>query len=230
MATNGWTRRGAAWAAMTAPALAAAQARGAGPPSPAATPLPDDMVIGSPHAPVLVVEYASVACPICGRWYRDVFPAFKARFVDTGRVRYVLREMLVGGEGEVAIAAAGFMLARCAGPGRYFPVVDAVFASQPKLFDQPQQTLSAIAAANGVPQARFDACVRDQANVEALNARVAANVKRDDVNSTPTFVINGRKLTPGFHTLAELSQAVSAAGGAVSAPRSAAHHGRRRTR
>ena len=58
--------------------------------------LPSDMSLGNPNAKVTVVEYASVACPVCGHWYKEVWPSFKTKYVDTGRVHYIFREMLVG--------------------------------------------------------------------------------------------------------------------------------------
>src|SRR4051812_10112335 len=88
---------------------------------------PGDMSLGSPKAKVRVVEYASLSCPHCARFNDEVFPAFKAKYVDTGKVRYTLREMLPP---PAEVAAAGFLLARCAGPGKYFKVVDEVFRSQ----------------------------------------------------------------------------------------------------
>src|SRR5207302_910867 len=69
--------------------------------------VPDDMTLGKANAPVTVIEYASVACPICGKWYRDNWDQFKAKYIDTGKVRYVFREMLVGDSTEESIAAAG---------------------------------------------------------------------------------------------------------------------------
>jgi len=77
--------------------------------------MPEDMTQGDPNAKVTVVEYASVACPICGRWFREVYPDFKAKYIDTGKVHFVYREMLVGNSDEVTVAASGFLLARCAG-------------------------------------------------------------------------------------------------------------------
>ena len=84
-----------------------------------------DMSLGNPNAKVTVIEYASLGCPICAKWNNDIFPAFKTKYIDTGKVRYVLKEMLTGDE---PVAAAGFLLARCAGKDKYFQVVDAVFA------------------------------------------------------------------------------------------------------
>ena len=74
-----------------------------------------------------VIEYASASCPHCARFDLEVFPTFKAKYVDTGKVSYTLKEFLT--EPEV-VAAGGFLLARCAGKGRYFPVLDAVFHSR----------------------------------------------------------------------------------------------------
>src|SRR5688572_8278560 len=83
----------------------------------------DDMVMGKADAPVTVIEYASVTCSHCANFNATVFPAFKAKYVDTGQVKYVLREFLTP---PVPIAAAGFLIARCAGPDKYFGVVDAI--------------------------------------------------------------------------------------------------------
>jgi protein-disulfide isomerase len=177
----------------------------------AAASVPDDNVLGNPAAKVTVVEYASVACPVCGRWYKEVYPAFKAKYIDTGRIKFVFREMLVGGGAEVSAAAAGFLLARCAGKDRYFKVVDAVFQSQPGLFDDPKGVLAKIAKTFGFSEDQFDACVSDRASLEALSRRVDANAKRDNVSATPTFVINGKSLEAGYHSLAELDQAIAAA-------------------
>ena len=182
--------------------------------TPAAKPvasLPGDMALGSPRAPVTVVEYASVGCPVCGRWHREVYPAFKAKWIDTGKARFVFREMLVGDQGEVTVAAAGFTLARAAGPGRYFQVIDAIFDQQPALFENPDATLTKIAAGVGVPHDRFEAIIRDDAALKALQDRVQANIKQDGVDSTPTFVIGGAKLEAGYQPLAALDAALAKA-------------------
>ena len=173
-------------------------------------PLPSDMALGAADAPVTVVEYASVGCPVCGRWHKEVWPAFKARWIDTGRVRFVFREILVGGAGEQAIAAAGFTLARAV-PGRYFEVTDAVFDSQPALFDDPDGVMTKIAARFGTPHDRFEALIRDQAAVDAMDARSQANAKAGGVDSTPTFVVNGAKLQAGYQPLAALDAAIAKA-------------------
>src|SRR5579871_3142309 len=87
--------------------------------APVVTAQPDDMTLGSPKAKVTVIEYASASCPHCARFNNEVFPAFKAKYVDTGRVFYVFREFLTE---PASLAAAAFLTARCAGKGKYFGV------------------------------------------------------------------------------------------------------------
>lgn len=191
---------------VVAPAMAACAKK-----TEAAGPVPDDMVLGNPAARVTVVEYASVACPVCGRWYKEVWPAFKAKYIDTGKIKYVAREMLVGDASEEAIAAAGFLLARCAGKDRYFAVTDAVYQSQPGLYQDPMATLQGIAAKFGFSDAQFNACVRDEAQMNALTLRVANNARIGHVDATPTFVVNDKALDAGYQPLAVLDSAIAAA-------------------
>ena len=169
----------------------------------------DDFSLGSPTAKRTVVEYASVGCPVCGQWAREVFPAFKAKWIDTGRVRYTYREMLVGGGVELTAAAAGFVLARCAGSGKYWPVVEAIYREQDRLFQAPRPTLLDIARGAGMTEDRFTACMNDAAAFTAMNARSERNTARDGViEATPTFIVDGKKLAAGFHTLAEIEAAL----------------------
>jgi protein-disulfide isomerase len=162
-------------------------------------PEPGDMALGSPKARVTVIEYASVGCPHCADWRHDVFPSLKARYIDAGRMRFVLREMITG---DPTIATAGFMLARCAGPAKYFQVVDEVYARQPQMWGKVADAgavLGDIAKSAGLTEAAYEACIDDQKGLDALNARVALHNK-DKVDSTPTFFVNGRRydepLTP----------------------------------
>jgi protein-disulfide isomerase len=187
--------------------LAAACSKGGG----ASGALPDDMTLGNPAAKVTVAEYASVGCPICGRWYREIWPSFKAKYVDTGKINFVSKEMLVGGGAEIAVAANGFLLARCAGKDKYFAVTDAIYKSQEEAFNDPRGVLLAIAKSVGMTEDQFAKCVEDKAAIQALNDRVDRHNKKDGVDSTPTFVINGQKLEPGYHTLEDLDAAIASA-------------------
>lgn len=175
--------------------------------------LPDDMSLGNPNAKVTVIEYASVACPVCGRWFKEVWPAFKAKYVDPGKIHYIFREMLVGSTDEVTAAASGFLLARCAGRDRYFNIIDAVFNSQPDLFSDPRGVLLNIAKSAGFTEDQFNACVGNEQALNALNKRVQANAQKDDIQATPTFVVNGTKLEPGYRTLSDLDAAIAKAQG-----------------
>ena len=173
----------------------------------------DDMDLGNPQAKVTVVEYASVGCPVCGRWDQEIFPSFKAKYIDTGKIHYIFREMLVGGQQEVTVAASGFLVARCAGKEKYFAVNEAIFKNQQQAFAAPRETLEDIAKSVGMTEDQFNKCVNDEAAIKALNDRVERHGRDDHINSTPTFVINGKPLEPGYHTLAEMDAAIKAAGG-----------------
>lgn len=171
----------------------------------------DDMSLGDPNARVKVIEYASASCPHCARWDMEVFPAFKAKYIDTGKVRYTLKEYLTDPE---ALAAAGFLLARCAGKDRYFPVLDAVFRGQNEMVQTAdvRGVLARIAKSpGGLTEAQLDACMRDTAAEKALDARAERHLHVDKITSTPTFVINGRRVE-GEMTLPELDAAIAKAG------------------
>ena len=170
---------------------------------------PEDMSMGNPQAKVLVAEYASVACPHCAAFNNDIFPAFKAKYIDTGKVHYVLHEMLVGQQAEVALAEAGFLLARCAGKDKYFAVTDEIFHAQSAIFASGDLRggLLRIAQSAGMSEAQFNTCIGDQAALKALEARVE-KASKDGVDSTPTFIINGNKMV-GEQTLAQLDKAIA---------------------
>lgn len=190
--------------------LAATGAAVAAPaPAPAATPPSDDMSLGNPKAKTQVTEYASLSCPHCGHFNEAVFPALKAKYIDTGKVHYTLKEMLTE---PVTVAAAGFLIARCAGPAKYFAVVDQVFRSQPRWQSgNIKPIFQEIAAANGVDEAHFNACLADQAGAEAINARAQRAAEQDGVNSTPTLFVNGKRLDIVPQTPEELDAAIGAA-------------------
>ena len=168
----------------------------------------DDMSLGNPKAKVTVVEYGSASCPHCAEFSNTTFQAFKAKYVDTGKVRYVFREMLTPPND---FAAAGFMAARCGGPAKYFPFLEALYAAQMDIYKSgdTQAGLRKVAHAQGLTDEQLNACIFDQQALNALNKRLA---KADDegVNATPTFVIGTKRLL-GVQTLAQLSDAVDAA-------------------
>ncbi len=176
----------------------------------------DDMSMGNPAAKVTMIEYASVSCPHCARFDMEIFPSFKTRYIDTGQVFYVAREALTG---DPAIAAAGFLTARCAGKDKYFQVVDAIYHAQQEMFTggEPHAVLLNIARSAGMTDSQFESCIKDESALNALNARWERYVKDDKINGTPTFVINGKVYDKGEMTLKELDDAVAEAkaGGAA---------------
>jgi protein-disulfide isomerase len=173
----------------------------------------EDMSLGSPNATVTVVEYASLGCPVCAHWNNTVFQDFKTKYIDTGKVRYTLREFLTG---DAPVASAGFLLARCAGPSKYFQVVDAVWRQEEPLLEsdrnaEKRDALVKIAESMGLTEAQFDACAGDDKALLALNARSEKWAGDDHIQNTPTFVINGKVYDNGFMSLADMDKAVAAA-------------------
>ena len=184
-----------------------------------------DMAQGSPQAPVTVIEYASPTCPHCAHFEADVFPAFKAKYIDTGKVRYVLREAPIHPD----LDAAAFLLARCAGPAGYFNVIEGVMKGQDEYFsafltqspnaeqeiaDAFRTVLRRVGKSAGLDETHISACLRDETSIRALQDRVNREMAQYQVDSTPTFVINGVKLNPPLGRevdLATLDKAIAPA-------------------
>ena len=192
-------------AAMTGAALALMALSACG--EKVTAPAEGDMALGAPEgAKVTVIEYASVTCSHCATWQATVWPEFKARYVDTNKVRYVFREFPTS---PVEIATAGFLLARCAGPDKYFGVVDELMARQNEMFSTvPRTVLLDIATKAGLSEAQFTACLSDKAAIEKLDARIKAGIAAG-VEGTPAFFVNGEKMVDV--SLAGLSGKIDAA-------------------
>jgi protein-disulfide isomerase len=166
-----------------------------------------ERAIGDPSAPVTVIEYASVGCPHCAEWAKTVFPAFKKAYLDTGKARFVFHEMLTG---DMELAAAGFLIADCAPPDRYFQVIDSIFADQIGIAQGGAPALLKVAEAAGLSESQFQACLTDNAALQALQDRTLADAQTHDVNSTPTFLIGDQKIV-GELTLEALGTAIERA-------------------
>ncbi len=174
----------------------------------------DEMSLGDAKAKVTVIEYASVACPVCANFNQTVFPDFKKKYIDTGKVRYVAREALTGNP---SLAVAGFLLARCAGKDNYFKVTDAVYRAQDQIYEPGSETIRPaaghdvllhIAQSVGMSEDQFTKCINDEKGIQALQERVDRLSKEYKVDSTPTFVVNGKPLNPGAVTMADLDAAI----------------------
>ena len=174
----------------------------------------DDMTQGNPNAKVTVVEYASASCAHCARWNAEVYPAFKAKYIDTGKVNYVYREILTPPQ---EVAAAAFLMARCAGKDKYFQVIDSVYRAQEQMFQTGQfrEGLLNVALSSGMTEDQFNACVTNEKALKDLNARVEKWGREAKIQGTPTFVVNGKKVGSeegGERSLADLDAAIAAAG------------------
>ena len=164
-------------------------------------PLKDEF-LGKADAPVTLIEYASMTCTHCANFAVKVFPTLKSRYIDTGKVRYILREFPLDKSATVA-----FMLARCVGDDKYFAMVDVLFKMQEKwvLGRDPTPVLLGFARQAGLSESTFKACVANQKlldDIEEVRQRAA---DKFGVSSTPTFFING-KMHRGEMTLDELTK------------------------
>ena len=157
---------------------------------PAAIP---DMVIGAADAPVKITEYASFTCPHCANFHDTVWPQLKAEYIDTGKVQFTYREVYFDRFGLWAS-----MVARCGGEMRYFGVADMIYDKQkdwtasgdPATIAEALKTLGKTA---GLTSDMVDACMNDATQAQNLVAWYEANAKADDITSTPSFLIDGKK-------------------------------------
>ena len=151
-----------------------------------------DMVLGSASAGVTIVEYSSLTCPHCADFATNVFPMLQSKYIDSGKVRFVSREFPLDVK-----AAAGSMLARCAAGGdapRFFEATTMLFRQQQDLVERTTETLTAIGAKFGMAQSAVEACVKDDATLDKLQADQNFAYGQLKVDATPTFFINGEKV------------------------------------
>ncbi len=149
-----------------------------------------DLALGSKDAPVTIVEYASMTCSHCAAFYAGTFPELKSKYIDTGKVRFILREFPLD-----QLAAAGAMLARCAGDDKRNAVVELLFAQQ-KNWLVPGKALELLAGLlrqTGMSQNTFDACINDRSLYDKIAKVHDRAADKFGVAATPTFFINGKK-------------------------------------
>lgn len=150
-----------------------------------------DMVEGSPDATVEIIEYASYTCPHCASFHAGVYKDLKKDYIDTGKVKFVYREVYFDRFGLWAS-----MIARCAGPERFFGMTDLLFKEQ-SLWSRAGDPAAIVAELRkiglkgGMNDEMLDACLADADNAQALVAWYQENAERDNVRSTPSFLING---------------------------------------
>jgi protein-disulfide isomerase len=166
-------------------------------------PLPD-IVEGKADAPVTIVEYASMTCTHCQAFHAETWPALKAKYVDTGKAKFILREFPLD-----PLAAAAFMLARCAGPEKRDAIVDLLFDKQKDwaFVDKPIEALAATVKQAGISQSDFESCLNNQKLYDQVNQTRENAAKNFHVDATPTFFVNGKKLS-GELPIAEFDKAI----------------------
>ncbi|KQZ12873.1 MULTISPECIES: DsbA family protein [unclassified Mesorhizobium] len=156
--------------------------------------------LGKDDAKVTIVEYASMTCPHCAHFAETTYPELKTKYIDTGKVRYILREFPFDPRAE-----AGFMLARCSGDN-YFAMVDVLFKQQDSwvAVENVKDSLLQISKLAGFTQETFNACLTDQKLLDDVRAVQKRGADEFKVDSTPTFFING-KTYKGALSIAEMS-------------------------
>lgn len=175
-----------------------------------------DMSLGNPKAPVTVIEYASAACPHCAHWNKDIWPAFQAKYVATGKVRYIFREIITS-PAEYALSA--FLIGRCAvtksktpnNSAPYFAVLETFFTGQAAYFDTGDLSplTQSVQKKTGLdPMAQLD-CVTDEKQLDVFYKTMRVHAEQHGIKSTPTFVVNGK--TIDGHEMADLDAAIAAA-------------------
>lgn len=174
---------------------------------PVATVTAADRSIGRADAPVTVIEYGSFACHLCADWHELVYPTFKQRFIDTGQVRFVFRNLPTQPE---AVSLPGAALARCAAPERFFDVASALMRGQAAVLrGGPREAWYAPAVAvSGRTLGQLEACAATPATRAAIT-RDIDGAHAADIHSTPSFFVNGRPVTD--RSLGGLEVAIRAA-------------------
>ncbi len=173
-------------------------------------PVEGDMSLGAgENAKVTLIEYASVTCAHCAEFNKDVMPELMAKYITTGKIRYVYREFLTEPRD---VSAAGILLARCSGKENYFKVVDAIMKAQGEMFGDGTTTnalpvLKRIGATVGIDEKAFNTCISDTKGLTRIQDNVDKYLKDDDITGTPTFFINGKRFERKTGTIADFDEA-----------------------
>lgn len=152
-----------------------------------------DIIMGDPDAPVTVIEYASYTCPHCADFHVNTGMQLKADYVDTGKVKFIHREVYFDRYG----LWAG-MIARCGGEMRYYGMTDLIYRGQRDWIGSgdPEEVLSNLKALGrkaGMSNEEMDACLNDRDMAQSMVAAYQINAEADGINATPTLVIDGEK-------------------------------------
>ena len=178
------------------------------------------MALGRADAPVTIVKYASMTCPYCRQFQRDTFPVLKREYIDTGKVRYILREFPIGHQSGLATIAL-----RCAPADKYFALYGKLMEQQQSWVSQEVRPdpIFKVAAQVGMTRAQFDSCRQNRGMINALN-QVKERGRTLGVIGTPNFFVDGKlvKTVIGIKEIREmvdpiLASRVAATGAAAKA-------------
>lgn len=161
----------------------------------------EDKVLGNPDAPVTVIEYASPTCPHCATFHNTVYEPFKAEYIDTGKVKFILRPFVRN-----VLDAAIFMLAEAAGEENYHNIISTYFRTQGDwgTSQTPRDAIFTIATQLGFTQESFDAALTNQDLFTGMEAQREQALNEFGLQGTPTFYVNGKTLS-GDKTLEQLA-------------------------
>lgn len=153
-----------------------------------------DMALGAADAPVTVIEYGSYTCPHCANFHIDQFQQLQEEYIDTGKVRFIFREVYFDRFGLWAS-----MIARCGGEMRFFGIHDMLYEQQQDWIAGGRDpaviadNLRTIALTAGLDAATVDACMQDETTARTLVAWFEANATADGIEATPTLFVDGTK-------------------------------------
>jgi protein-disulfide isomerase len=153
-----------------------------------------DMEMGSDDAPITIIEYASFTCPHCASFHKNVFPSLRKNYIETGKVKFIYREVYFDGPGLWAA-----LLARCGGVKKYFGISDLLYSKQREWTKGDggaaiAQNLYKIGRIAGLDQSKMEACLQDKDVATAMVARFQETTKADNVSSTPSLILNGKNI------------------------------------
>lgn len=152
------------------------------------------MIQGNPDAAVEVIEYASYTCPHCANFHANQYQSLKANYIDTGKIRFVYREVYFDRPGLWAS-----MIARCPEDTNFFfGITEVLYEKQREWLGSGDpativQDLRTVAKTAGLDDAALDACLSDGPKAESLFTWYQDNADRDGVTGTPSFMIDGEK-------------------------------------
>lgn len=150
-----------------------------------------ELVYGAVNAPIIVIEYASLTCPHCATFHKDIFSRLRPEYIDTGKIKFIMRNIM---SSHFDIAAV--MQVRCTGPQKAWDVMDKMFTTQHDwIHDDVFKNLRGLMAEFGVDNEAFDSCFKRTDLQKSLVEIMTGPAQQDDVRATPTIFVNGKKYT-----------------------------------